>query len=217
MTLTSIIDSAKLEGVDPNDYIDKIWNCEVPLLSKIKLSLELYNNQLSYHVLATMWLEYKVQNGKFETKLNEVIYTAYQEILSNSNVDHENGMCYSLLFDIFQEPDIQMEAWEFFMKANSSEKFKVVLLRNCLPVPYSIKEKFYGELIPDKSFHKAIIESIFSSYIYTIYYKVEFDKRKALDIIHKLEVKKYITEFKNEYTPETFLELESFFHLPNGS
>jgi len=217
MTLSEIIEPAINSGISRDDFIDKIWETSLSVKDKIILSLELFDIQPTYHVLTTMWLEYGVANGSWTTNLNKIIYAKYQSVLSASIKGSHHDMEYSLFFDIFQSPEIQKEAWNYFLDNEPSDNLLKIMLANSAPIPYPIKDNLYRKLITNTGFQVPIYKSIRDSCMYLRAYTVELDKPKALETILSLDIKEYIPTLDEEKGGDTYSQILSFLSRQNGS
>jgi hypothetical protein len=144
------------------------------------------------------------------SELNKIIYQKYQTELSNSSLNLEMSMEYSLFFDIFQSPDIQLEAWNYFLENKPSDKFLRIMLSNAAPIPYAIKDMLYRRLINNLDFHVEIYKSIRNSCTYNRFYSVELDKNSALQTILSLNIKENIIELDQEKGRETYAQILKF-------
>jgi hypothetical protein len=215
-TLSEIIEPSLKSGTDPDNLIYDIWETSLSVKGKIILSLELFDIQPTYHVLTTMWLAYAVANGDWTTDFNKIIYAKYRSVLSAADKGPNEGMEYSLFFDIFQSPKIQKEAWDYFLDNNPSDKFMMTMLANSAPIPYSIKDKLYQKLITNVDFHIPIYKSIRDNSTYAHGYSVELDKPKALETILSLNIKAHIPILDEETGRDTYCQILSFLSKENG-
>lgn len=213
MTLSAIVQEASASGTDPDDYIEKIWEATLTIRERIQLSLELFDMQPTYHVLTSMWFEYEMAYDGSETSLNELIYSKYQSVLSAGDEDPDGGMQYSLFFDIFQSPEIQIEAWNYFLRNNPSVDFLKIMLSNAAPIPYNTKDKLYQELIKNVDFHVPVYKSIRDSCTYLQFYSVELDKRKAMETILRLDIEKQLPLLDQEPGRQTYKQIIRFLSL----
>src|SRR5688572_12369589 len=138
MTLTDIIANAQTKKIPDEDFINEIWETTLLTYEKVILSLELFDIQPTYHVLTNMWSGYFFTTD-VSREINDIIFRHYQALLSDSNIDLENSMQYSLYFDIFEEPLIHREAWQFLLRNSPSEEFIKIMLCNSGPVPFDLK------------------------------------------------------------------------------
>ena len=197
MTLDEIINIAKQNNQDQEDYIEIIWSQKLRAEEKIELSLLVFDQVNTYSSLTNLWLEYSV-SGTMTSELNKIIYRKYQTDLSQSEKDLGNSMEYSLYFDIFDSPELQLEAWNYFISNDPSDKFLIIMLFNAAPLPYSVKDKLYQALLRFDKFHEAIYKSIRNSLSYANFYAVEFENKKALEIISQLKIAEKIAELDKE-------------------
>jgi hypothetical protein len=215
MTLSKLIDIAKQNNVDIDDYNELIWQQQLTEEEKIILSLRAFDNHQTSYSLMTLWLNYSV-SGKMTSELTKIIYKKYQTDLSHSAVNLELSMEYSLFFDIFQSPECQIEAWNYFLENNPTDKFLLIMLKNAAPIPYSVKDKLYEKLFTIHDFHIPIYKSIRDSCTYTHGYTVELNKPKALETILKLNIKEHIPELDKEKGRDTYSQILSFLSTQNG-
>jgi len=159
MTLTEFLETVKENKLDPYGLVSELWEASLTVKEKIILSLEIYDLEPSYSVLTSMWLEYKCSNG--ETKeYNNIIFEKYQKELSTSDKDLSETMEYSLYFDVFEDPDKNRDAWNYFLNNHPTNKFLKIMLANSGPVPYDLKHRLYEQFIKDENFHLDIYKSI---------------------------------------------------------
>jgi len=216
MTLSEIKDIANQNNLKPDDYNEIIWQQSLTSNEKIILSLQAFDDQKTSYSLMTLWLEYSVSRT-MTSELNKIIYNKYQTDLSNSTYDLEMSMEYSLFFDIFQSPELQQEAWIYFLGNNPTDSFLIIMLKNAAPIPYAIKDRLYQKLISNPDFHIPIYKSIRDSCAYTRGYTVELDKPKALETISRLNIKDHIPDLDKEKGRDTYSQILSFLTTQNGS
>jgi len=197
MTLDEIINIAKQNNQDQEDYNEIIWSQKLRTQEKIELSLQVFDQVNTTYSLMTLWLEYSV-SGTMTSELNKIIFRKYQKELSDSEKDLEGSMEYSLYFDIFDSPELQLEAWNYFISNDPSDKFLKIMLFNAAPLSYSVKDKLYQALLPFDKFHEAIYKSIRNSISYANFYAVEFENKKALETISQLKIAERIAELDKE-------------------
>jgi hypothetical protein len=159
ITLTEFIESLKDQNHDPGDLIEKLWETKLPVKEKIFLSLDIYDLYPSYSVLSNMWLEYKCSD-EIKREFNDIIFKKYQDELSTSDKRLSESTEYSLYFDVFEDPDRNKDAWNYFLNNNPTNKFLKIMLANSGPVPYDLKHQLYEKLIKDENFHLDIYKSI---------------------------------------------------------
>lgn len=211
MKLSDIIKQAQSRNIEQDDLIDEIWETSLSQKEKVVLSLQLFDLQPTYHVLANMWLNYFVSD-QIDDECNKIIFEKYQSTLSNSEVELSDSMEYSLFFEIFQEDreEINIKAWNYFLNNNPNEKFLKILLINAAPIPFHLKYNLYQMLLANKSFHADIYRSIGNCGTYVAFYNVEFNKQLALEIIGKLDIQDQITKLDSETIRWKYDELISF-------
>ena len=212
MTLTNIIKLAQQKGVSQEDYIDEIWETQATTIDKITMSLNLYDIQPTYHVLATMWLNYySTSIVTYET--TDIILKKYFDELSDPKKDLADSMEYSLYFDIFEDPDRNEHAWNFFLGQKPNEHLLKIILRNSGPVPYQLKQTLYDNLIHLKNFHIDIYRSIRHS---CFDYCGLVDKQQALKTLNKLDLGSELNQINSEVGFRTFEEVVQYLNK-NGS
>jgi hypothetical protein len=104
MNLKNVIEVAQQKGILPEDLIDEIWATQTNTIDKINMSLSLFEVQPTYHVLSTMWFNYRLSSTVTD-QATELILNAYLNELSNPMKPLIDSMEYSLYFDIFEDPD----------------------------------------------------------------------------------------------------------------
>lgn len=192
--------------VDDNELIDAIWNSCHTVKDRVTLSLELNDLRPSYSTLSTMWLEYGLTR-QVTREINELIFSRYQFQLSNSDKDLSASVEYSLYFDIFEDPDRNRDAWEYFLKNSPTKKFIKIMLANSGPVPYDIKHKLYEELLADTDFHIDIYISIRHSCFDNC---GQINKTRARDILYKLRVTDKLDEVDETANRKSFSAVAQF-------
>ena len=216
MTLHEIISIAREDHGDADDHIELIWMQSLTIKEKILLSFQLFDLFPTTYVLMSLWLNY-FGSGNQNRELTNIIFQKYQTELSNSTSNLHEALEYSLFFDIFQSPEIQCDAWHYFLENQPSEKFLNIMMANAAPIPYPIKDKLYQTLIKETHFHVPIYRSIRDSCTYTQGYAVELDKPQALKTIGKLDIGEYISELDKEKGRETYSQILTFLSTQNGS
>jgi hypothetical protein len=214
MTLSELIGIARQNNVDIDDYNQLIWKQQITEKEKIILSLQAFDHHKTSYFLMTLWLEYSV-SGKTTREFDKIIYNKYQSELSHSTGSPGNAIEYSLFFDIFQAPERQLEAWNYFLENNPTDKFLLTMLRNAAPIPYPTKGKLYESLITNQDFHMPIYKSIRDSCTYTRGYAVTFDKPKALELLLRLNITEQIPELDKEKVRDTYAQILGFLTTQN--
>jgi hypothetical protein len=193
MSLINVINIAKQKGVSPEDFIDEIWETEATTLDKVIMSLDLYDIQPTYHVLTTMWFNY-YSTSAVTMPTTDIILKKYFDELSSPR-DLAESMEYSFYFDIFEDPDRNEYAWQYFLNQKPTDHFFRIMLRNSGPVPYHLKETLYSSLISDKNLHVEIFRSIRHSCFDNCGL---VDKTQALLILKQLDRNGEMDQIKSE-------------------
>ena len=155
MNLKNVIEVAQQKGILPEDLIDEIWATQTNTIDKINMSLSLFEVQPTYHVLSTMWFNYRLSSTVTD-QVTELILNAYLNELSNPMKPLTDSMEYSLYFDIFEDPDRNESAWKYFIGRDPNDHFLKMILRNSGPVPYHLKQNLYDRLIANRSYQTRI-------------------------------------------------------------
>ncbi len=210
MTLIEFIEPLKSKSLDNSDLTYELWKSNLTVKEKILLSLEIYHLEPSYLVLTTMWFEYRCSN-EVNKGYNELIFDKYQTELSDpsKNLDETTTQA-SLYFDIFEDPERNKEAWNYFLSKSPNDRFIKIMLANSGPVPYELKNERYEKLITNRDFHLAIFKSIRHSCFDNC---GQVDKERALKIFKKLNLTDKMDEV-DERGFRTFQEVKDYL---NGS
>jgi hypothetical protein len=209
MQLINIIDIATQKGVLPEDFIDELWNIQAQIHDKVRMSLELFDIQPTYHVLTTMWRNYYPAAER--ESITAIILKKYFDELSDSRKDLADSMEYSLYFDIFEEPNLNGYSWVYFLKQNPAQHFLGIMLRNSGPVPYYLKHALYQQLLPDTNIHADIYKSIRHSCFDNC---GSVDKVQALKIFNQLDLGAEIDRLNSEIG---FPDIEAVVKYLNGN
>jgi hypothetical protein len=215
MTLDEIISTAKESQTDSEDLIELIWKQSLTVKEKIVLSFRLFDRFPTAYVLMELWVNYRV-TGNVNRELTNIIFQKYQEDLSKPTSNVHEAMEHSLFFDIFQSPELQSAAWDYFLENQPNEDFFKIMLANAAPMPYWIKDKLYQALIPDTRFHVAIYKSIRDSCTYSRGYVVDLDKTQALKTVTKLDIGEAVSQLDKEKGRETYSQILLFLSTQNG-
>jgi hypothetical protein len=182
------------ENLDNEELVQEVWRSNLSVEDKLLLSFEINDLKPSYPVLSTMWLEYSLTN-EVSTRNNELIFSYYLKSISDSHADLSATTEYSLHFNIFEDPERNRIAWDFFLKQRPNEKFIKTMLQCSGPVPYELKHEVYEKLVMDDLFHLEIYHSIKYSCGYG-----QIEKHRARDILHKLNLNDKMDKIsKDEY------------------
>jgi len=180
------------------------------------LSLQLFDHFPTAYFLMNLWLNYRI-TGNMNPEFTKMIFQTYQDFLSKPASDGYEAMEHSLFFDLFQSPELQIDAWNYFLENHPSETFLKIMLQNAPPIPYGIKDKLYQKLMPNTGFHVPIYRSIRDSCTYTQGYSVELDKPKALKTVKQLQIGEDISKLDEERGRVTYSQILLFLSTPNAS
>ena len=212
MNLKNVIEVAQQKGILPEDLIDEIWATQTNTIDKINMSLSLFEVQPTYHVLSTMWFNYRLSSTVTD-QVTELILNAYLNELSNPMKPLTDSMEYSLYFDIFEDPDRNESACKYFIGRDPNDHFLKMILRNSGPVPYHLKQNLYDRLIANRSYHADIYRSIRHSCFDNCGL---VDKQQALKTLNKLDLRSELNQINSEVGFRTFEEVVQYLNK-NGS
>ena len=212
MNQKNVIEVAQQKGILPEDLIDEIWATQTNTIDKINMSLSLFEVQPTYHVLSTMWFNYRLSSTVTD-QVTELILNAYLNELSNPMKPLTDSMEYSLYFDIFEDPDRNESAWKYFIGRDPNDHFLKMILRNSGPVPYHLKQNLYDRLIANRSYHADIYRSIRHSCFDNCGL---VDKQQALKTLNKLDLRSELNQINSEVGFRTFEEVVQYLNK-NGS
>ncbi len=205
MTLKEFIETKDIKVADDN-LIDELWNSNLATREKVVLSLELNDLTPSYSTLTNMWFNYGLTKDVNEECTN-MIFSKYQFQLSNVTEDLSATTEYSLYFDIFEDPDRNRDAWEYFLQHNPTKKFTKIMLANSGPVPFDLKHKLYEALLTDEDYHLDIYVSIRHSCFDNC---GQVDRVKARDILYKLNLDDKLEEINMRGNCHKFSDVAQF-------
>lgn len=206
MTLEEFLENLQGRGLESTDLIEELWRTDLSVEEKITLSLELNELEPSYAVLMSMWLEYDTSNG-VTMERNDLIYSYYFSALSNPEKDLKDSIEYSLYFDILEDPNINREAWNYFLNNNFNSRLQRIMLANSGPVPYDLKHLLYERLIDSDGFHSNIYNSIRHSCFDNC---GKIDKEQALEILNKLRLADKIEELDSQKGVRKYKEVVAY-------
>ena len=212
MTLNDVLKVANEKGISQEDLIDEIWVIQASTIDKINLSLALFDTQPTYHILTTMWSSYSISttvNGEF----TDIILNKYFIELSDPTKNLSDSMEYSLYFDIFEDPDRNEYAWNYFIRQKPNDHFLRIILQNSGPVPYHLKQELYAQLISQPSFHVDIYRSIRHSCFDNC---GRVDKHQALETLNHLNLISEMRQINSEVGFRKYEEVVQYLNK-NGS
>lgn len=210
MTLNDILEVAHEKGISQEDLIDEIWEIQASTIDKVNLSLALFDIQPTYHILTSMWFNYWISTAVNEES-TDIILNKYFIELSDPTKNLSDSMEYSLYFDIFEDPDNNEYAWNYFIRQKPNDHFLRIILQNSGPVPYQLKHELYAQLISQQAFHLDIYRSIRHSCFDNC---GRVDKHHALETLKQLDL---LSEMKQINTEAGFRKYEQVLQYLNNN
>lgn len=186
--------TAPLRGKTPNDPIpeeiqqliynlaDSIWDQLGNVEDKLKVTFEIYLEAPNYSFIFQIAVHQYADMSKQE---KDIFWHQCIGFLSSEDSGLSAPVEYSLWCDFFEDPAEVNDVWNRLFNGNRNRLFIGRILDSSGPVPYSLKEKLYLELISDPQWHVHIYRSLLHS---SFDYFGQTDKKKARNILKQLEV-----------------------------
>lgn len=165
---------------------DEVWYSEMEVADKISLGFQLYEMFPSYyHFLVPFY--HGIRNREiYLVEHKEAIWKRFIQYLL-AEPCYADPVSYVLWVEFFEDVTTVKETWQGLVSNCPNKKLLLTLLEFAGPVPFSLKEIHYEELISDRYNHEYILKSLMHS-AYDVYGKLDEDKVRS--ILIKLEVDK---------------------------
>ena len=143
----------------PHEICDLIWEGPAPWRTKISLFFEIYDEMPAYgHLLYAKHYYKSFASSDCAYWWHQVI-----ERLKASKPALRQPLEYALWCDFFEDPETVEEAWSHLAcRGNPPEVLRSVLEASG-PVPYSLKQQLYLDLVAQERWHPSIFRSLLGS------------------------------------------------------
>lgn len=168
-----------------DEISDHIWCSKRPYSEKIEIGFEFYDLFPSYyHFLVPFY--HIVRNREIESSAPQNIIWEKLMAYLDSEEHYADPVEYVLWVEFFEDQKTVEETWRGLLRNSNNKPSGLKRLVECAgPVPFSLKEPLYANLLNDKKSHPSIFKSLLGS-AFDLYGQVEKSKAEAL--LMKLEV-----------------------------
>lgn len=163
---------------------DKVWYSNLEYAEKRSLGFGLFELFPSYYHFLQPFYHAILKGEIDEPAEKDIIWKQFSRYLGAENF-YAEPVGYVLWVNFFEDTSLVREAWQGVLRGCISEKAKLKLLDSSGPVPYELKETLFNLLLPDKSTHQALFQSLLFS-IQDLYGQI--DKEKAKRLLPRLKI-----------------------------
>jgi hypothetical protein len=176
---------AELLGSVVYDLAELTWYArERPEPMRLALALALYRELPSYTVLMWGTAAYR----ECGTQTRQAFWAAYRALLGDPDDRLADPVGYSLWCDDFEDSDTVQEVWEGLEPRTLPARGPERLLEVAGPVPWALTAPLYQQLLPDRSWHRAIFRSLLASRLDGY---GQIDAPKALRLLDRLRLTRH--------------------------
>ncbi|MBC8159775.1 MAG: hypothetical protein H7Z42_01035 [Roseiflexaceae bacterium] len=140
---------------------DQIWYADQARSDseKIALTFEIYRDLPCYALLVEFGMHYDPASQQAKAQF----WAAAKRLLEGENLALAEPVAYMLAVDFFAFADRCDDAWYATTALPTTPTGLERVLRISSRVPYALKAELYGRLVGDRSWHPAILRSLYNS------------------------------------------------------
>lgn len=165
---------------------DQVWSSALPIVQKISLGFQLYEIFPSYYHFLVPFYRGISKKEIVQPEEKKIIWVHFMKYLAAPQY-YADPVGYVLWAHFFEDETLVKETWQGLINNYTDIKSLLKLVEVAGPVPFSLKEIQYNNLLKDPTTHELILESLFHS-ADDAYGKIDTEKARALFIQLKVDI-----------------------------
>ncbi|MBS1557671.1 MAG: hypothetical protein JST69_02995 [Bacteroidetes bacterium] len=141
---------------------DQVWSSALPIVQKISLGFQLYETFPSYYHFLIPFYRGVSKKEIIQPEEKKMIWIHFMKYLAAPHC-YADPVGYVLWANFFEDEILVREAWQGLINNYTDKKSLLKLIEVAGPVPFSLKEIQYNNLLKDPTTHEFILESLLHS------------------------------------------------------